>query len=212
MNAVAFLAHPKVRRPALPRAWEAPPEPPVTLETRRTASFESGPPPFDRRRRRRRSTALPARAPCQVRASGAASKRDFLQRKGLTEAEIDEAFRRVPQEDAPPAAAAPPASSVAAATLQHLQPGAPYATAAPQLQQPQPPEQRRVRWTQVRSCAAGAHEPPPACLPPAAACPPAFQPLLPPLFLPRRPRSAPASWGPPPTQPSRCCGRTWRER
>lgn len=96
----------------------------------------------------------------QVRASGAASKREFLQRKGLTEEEIDEAFRRVPQEAtaaaAPaPAPAAPP--SAVQATLQHLQPGPPYSTAAtPQQQQlqqygqPPPPPQQGMRWTQVR--------------------------------------------------------------
>lgn len=82
------------------------------------------------------------------------SKRDFLRGKGLTEAEIDEAFRRVPQDAAPavapaaaPAAAAP---SAVATTLQHLQP-------QPYVQQPgavvpyQPPQPQGVRWTQVRA-------------------------------------------------------------
>lgn len=69
--------------------------------------------------------------PLQVRSSTAASKREFLQRKGLTEAEIDEAFRRVPQQPASapsvPVAAAPGAAAPAAVagTLQHLQPGQP---------------------------------------------------------------------------------------
>lgn len=108
-----------------------------------------------------------------MRASAAASKREFLQRKGLSEAEIDEAFRRVPQEAAgaappqPTAAAAPAAPAAVQATLQHLQPGPPYATASPQQQmqaygQPQqapPPPQQGVRWTQVRG-AGGEGAPP----------------------------------------------------
>lgn len=99
-----------------------------------------------------------------MRSSAAASKRDFLQKKGLTEAEIEEAFRRVPQEAAAPAPAAA-APSAMAATLQHLQPGSPYG-AAPQQQHPQQQAvqpyvaqgmalvpaaqvQPGVRWTQV---------------------------------------------------------------
>ena len=37
----------------------------------------------------------------QVRGSTVASKRSFLERKGLTSDEIDEAFRRVPEAPAP---------------------------------------------------------------------------------------------------------------
>lgn len=93
-----------------------------------------------------------------MRASAAASKRDFLRSKGLTEAEIDEAFRRVPQDATPaaapspaPAAAAPAAAapSAVATTLQHLQPQ-PYAQQPGAMVPYQPPQPQGVRWTQVR--------------------------------------------------------------
>lgn len=93
---------------------------------------------------------------CQVRSSAEASKRAFLERKGLTAAEIEEAFQRVPQEPAAPAAAPAPAPSAALqTTLQHIQPSpqpqyvyvqqpvAPAQQAAP----PAPPQP--VRWTQA---------------------------------------------------------------
>lgn len=90
----------------------------------------------------------------QVRGSPAASKRSFLEKKGLTAAEIEEAFRRVP--DTPSAsvpagpsglpvqaAAEPPRKPFptgTAATLQQLQPQ--------QIVQ-QPPAPQPIRWTQV---------------------------------------------------------------
>eukprot|EP00951_Prasinocladus_malaysianus_P004688 scaffold33057_cov38-Prasinocladus_malaysianus.AAC.1 len=40
---------------------------------------------------------------CQVRSSTDSAKRTFLEKKGLTAAEINEAFRRVPSEAAAPA-------------------------------------------------------------------------------------------------------------
>ncbi|KAL4443228.1 hypothetical protein ABPG75_010965 [Micractinium tetrahymenae] len=90
----------------------------------------------------------------KVCSSSVASKREFLQRKGLTEAEIDEAFRRVPQQSAaPPAvpAAAAPAAAPAAvsSTLQHLQPQQQLSYLQPQqgqmvyAQQPQGMQQQQ---------------------------------------------------------------------
>ncbi|GFR48938.1 hypothetical protein Agub_g10945 [Astrephomene gubernaculifera] len=85
----------------------------------------------------------------QVRGStNTASKRSFLERKGLTAAEIDEAFRRVPEAPAAPPAPAPATAPAAAPAAQQPtsyapQPGAPpgqqlavaaqqpYGTAAP---------------------------------------------------------------------------------
>lgn len=78
----------------------------------------------------------------------------FLEKKGLTTAEIEEAFRRVPDTPtasvpagssglpAQPAAQPPPKPfpTGTAATLQQLQP-------QPIAQPPQP-----IRWTQVRYC------------------------------------------------------------
>ena len=49
----------------------------------------------------------------QVLSSDEASKRGFLQRKGLTEAEISEALRRVPQAPPPAPFHAAPVSAVA---------------------------------------------------------------------------------------------------
>lgn len=71
--------------------------------------------------------------------------------KGLTEAEIDEAFRRVPESSVPSL----PASTLQA-TSQHLQP-APYASAAAPthqhgaavLQAHPPHQQEQVGWSQV---------------------------------------------------------------
>lgn len=92
---------------------------------------------------------LLAGLPVQVRSSSVASKREFLQRKGLSEAEIDEAFRRVPQQAAAapsvPAAATPGVATPAAvaSTLQHLQPGQPLSYLQPpqgQLAYAQPPQ------------------------------------------------------------------------
>jgi hypothetical protein len=54
-----------------------------------------------------------------VRSSAVSSKREFLQRKGLTEAEIAEAFRRVPEAPAAaPAAISAPAPAAVQSTLQ----------------------------------------------------------------------------------------------
>ncbi|KIZ02345.1 hypothetical protein MNEG_5615 [Monoraphidium neglectum] len=115
----------------------------------------------------------------KVRASPVATKRSFLERKGLTAAEIDEAFKRAPQQEsgaplpAVAAVAAAPAP-VAAATptygannLVTYTPGQPqphyqqqqqYGAAPPHqlvamqpgtLAPPHPPQPQPVRWTQV---------------------------------------------------------------
>ena len=96
----------------------------------------------------------------QVRSSPAASKRSFLEKKGLTAAEIEEGFRRVPDiptasvpagpSGLPVQAAEPPPKPFptgTAATLQQLQP-------QPIVQQQQAPTPQPIRWTQVRCTAA----------------------------------------------------------
>ncbi|KAI3426836.1 hypothetical protein D9Q98_006783 [Chlorella vulgaris] len=89
----------------------------------------------------------------KVRTSAPASKREFLQRKGLTEAEIDEAFRRAPQAPAAATDAAAPAQPPAVThTLNHLQPQPPQyqPQAGPMvLHQASQQQQQGVRWTQV---------------------------------------------------------------
>lgn len=88
-----------------------------------------------------------------MRGSPKASKVSFLQQKGLTEAEIDEAFRRVPETPVPalPIAqtyphTAPPASNALSTTANHLAPPAlpTYSQAVPAQEAQQP-----VRWSQV---------------------------------------------------------------
>ncbi|PSC69773.1 Peroxisomal membrane PEX14 [Micractinium conductrix] len=103
----------------------------------------------------------------KVRSSSAASKREFLQKKGLTQAEIEEAFRRVPQpppgQEPQPAALPAAAPSAVASTLQHLQPqplvtyagqqqGGPaggYMPPGQHMQMMQQQPQQGVRWTQA---------------------------------------------------------------
>ena len=157
-NAVAFLSHPKVRVVTGARAGGG-------GEVRGGAGGGGGgTAPFARSSTRAHTRCCPA-APAQVRASTPASKRDFLERKGLSSEEIDEAFRRVP--DAPtgvtPAPPPPAPSHALQAAAQHLQPPLPpqqYALqpgyALQQQQQPPQqqqqlvaPEQQPVRWTQV---------------------------------------------------------------
>jgi Pex14 N-terminal domain len=86
----------------------------------------------------------------QVRGSPKASKVSFLQQKGLTETEIDEAFRRVPETPVPalPTATTQHPSSTLTAISSHIAPH----------QQPQYPQQQiiqhpqhdqPVRWSQV---------------------------------------------------------------
>lgn len=98
-----------------------------------------------------------APASLQVRSSTAASKRSFLERKGLTQEEIDEAFRRVPETAAPAASPAPtaPASAgvpgVLQTTVQHLQPAAYPQQPGALVVQPggAPPQPQPLRWSQV---------------------------------------------------------------
>ena len=98
----------------------------------------------------------------QVRGSPKASKISFLQQKGLTEPEIDEAFRRVPETTTPAVARSPsPPSSSLVATANHIiapppstissqqpsqQPRYPHYAVIPQQQQQQ---HEPVRWSQV---------------------------------------------------------------
>jgi hypothetical protein len=85
-----------------------------------------------------------------VRSSTSASKRAFLQQKGLTEGEIDEAFKRAP-EPPPEPPAAPPCSTPSAAlaaTAQHLHP-APYAQHPHQAMRAMHRADQPVRWSQV---------------------------------------------------------------
>jgi len=94
----------------------------------------------------------------QVRGSSTDSKQSFLQKKGLTEAEITEAFKRVPEASdttvAPPASA--PASSTTSQLAQISRPQKPFPTAAAsgqaygQAVQPQQALQPAgYRWSQV---------------------------------------------------------------
>lgn len=82
-------------------------------------------------------------SPLQVRPSPTQYKREFLEKKGLTPAEITEAFRRAPEPtgaDAPAAApqAAPPTAQPAQVVVQ-------------QVPVPVQPVQEPLRWTQVRT-------------------------------------------------------------
>jgi hypothetical protein len=74
-----------------------------------------------------------------VRPSAAEYKRAFLEKKGLTAAEIAEAFRRVPE---PPPGSAPPPAEYAPA------PPAPAQYAPPQP--PPPPPRPALSWSQAR--------------------------------------------------------------
>lgn len=96
----------------------------------------------------------------QVRGSSESSKRSFLQQKGLTTAEIVEAFRRVPEVVPTIPQAAPPLPLPSAAlttTAANMQPAA-YVE-PPYMQHNRVPEQ--LRWSQVvlgaGFCAAGAY-------------------------------------------------------
>jgi hypothetical protein len=110
-----------------------------------------------------------------VRGSPVSAKRSFLDKKGLTSAEIDEAFKRVPEAPAAAAAPAPATAAVPATTAtptygannlvtytqQHPTHGAPASqalvphTAQPgalvplQQQHMMAPPPQPVRWTQV---------------------------------------------------------------
>lgn len=105
----------------------------------------------------------------QVRSSSEAAKRSFLEKKGLTAAEIDEAFRRVPPEAPAPAPAGTSTTSTPAvgannlvtytqqaAAPQQQPPGQPVTPAVPSqalvpVQPHLPPvvHPQPVRWTQV---------------------------------------------------------------
>lgn len=114
----------------------------------------------------------------QVRGSAISAKRLFLEKKGLTAAEIDEAVKRVPETTAVPAPAATAATTTSTptygannlvtytqqspATGQHTVPASTHQSVAsgpgagalapmhPQQQmQPIQPVQQPIRWTQV---------------------------------------------------------------
>lgn len=100
----------------------------------------------------------------QVKDSPLATKRSFLERKGLTAAEIEEAFRRVPEGDpqpSPPAALSRPAFGAANGAgqvqqlplqqQQHSNALVPVGHAGPMQQQQfqQKAIAQPVRWTQV---------------------------------------------------------------
>lgn len=94
----------------------------------------------------------------QVKGSPPATKRSFLERKGLTPAEIEEAFRRVPEEDTsstlPSSAPLQPAASISPAQVQQMPLQQQYSNAlvpagASPMQQQIVPAQQPVRWSQV---------------------------------------------------------------
>jgi hypothetical protein len=80
----------------------------------------------------------------QVRGSPSASKRSFLEQKGLTEAEINEAFSRMPETSAPSTGAAAPAVDRLDAVHGQLAQGSPQPQKHQHQQKAQP-----VRWGQV---------------------------------------------------------------
>eukprot|EP00798_Chlamydomonas_sp_ICE-L_P016985 gene16985-23258_t len=104
----------------------------------------------------------------EVKGSPVAMKRSFLERKGLTEAEITEAFRRVPEEAPAALAVAQPSSQVPglvtyAPAMQAQQPQQQLVAVAPSqalVAQPQyqppapPPPPQPLRWTQEVLCCA----------------------------------------------------------
>ncbi|CAL8471170.1 g10712 [Coccomyxa elongata] len=90
----------------------------------------------------------------KVRGSPAASKRSFLEKKGLTAAEIEEAFRRVPDTPTASVPAGPSGLPVQAATEAPRKPFPTGTAATLQQLQPQPivqqaPTPQPIRWTQV---------------------------------------------------------------
>lgn len=110
----------------------------------------------------------------QVRGSAVSAKRSFLEKKGLTAAEIDEAFKRVPESPATPAATLSTSSTPTygannlvtytqqpsgAAQLPSATVGPQAVAAAPgagtvmlhpqQQMQAMQPVQQPLRWTQV---------------------------------------------------------------
>ena len=93
----------------------------------------------------------------QVRGATAESKRAFLAEKGLTPAEMDEAFRRIPDSPAASVAAAPgtglPVAPAAQLPQKPFPTGSAVGSTLEQLQaaQPPPPPQP-IRWTQVIIC------------------------------------------------------------
>ena len=115
-NAVAFLKHPQVWDPRRAPGRRAP------ITSRRCPCLE----PTERsrlthridRRTAPRSTRAQPAPSSQVTSSPEAQKRQFLEKKGLSAEEIDEAFKRAPRPRAPAPASpvAPPAASVSPAT------------------------------------------------------------------------------------------------
>ena len=112
-NAVAFLKHPQVRILDAPgRRAPITSRAPCLEPTREISSH-----PSHRRRTASRSTRAQPAPSSQVTSSPEAQKRQFLEKKGLSAEEIDEAFKRAPQPAPAPAPApaspvAPPAASV----------------------------------------------------------------------------------------------------
>lgn len=107
----------------------------------------------------------------QVRESPAATKRSFLERKGLTVAEIEEAFKRVPETSTTLQSPAQigntglvtyqPQPGASSSSQQQTQPQQPQH--ASQVQQgqgqgaivqakPVPPQPEPMRWTQASTC------------------------------------------------------------
>ncbi len=82
----------------------------------------------------------------QVRTSPEAPKRQFLENKGLTTAEIDEAFRRVPQQDTTTTELAP-MTPPPSKPFHNTMAAAPAVTT--QQLAPAPPPVQRLRWSQV---------------------------------------------------------------
>lgn len=112
-NAVAFLKHPQVRILDAPgRRAPITSRAPCLEPTREISSH-----PSHRPRTASRSTRAQPAPSSQVTSSPEAQKRQFLEKKGLSAEEIDEAFKRAPQPAPAPAPApaspvAPPAASV----------------------------------------------------------------------------------------------------
>ena len=92
-----------------------------------------------------------------MRGASAESKRAFLMEKGLTQPEMDEAFRRVPDSPTASVTAAPGTGLPVASAVQPPQKPFPTGTAVSstlqQLQASQPAPQPS-RWTQVGACKA----------------------------------------------------------
>lgn len=108
-NAVAFLKHPQVRILDAPgRRAPITSRAPCLEPTREISSH-----PSHRRRTASRSTRAQPAPSSQVTSSPEAQKKQFLEKKGLSAEEIDEAFKRAPQPaPAPASPVAPPAASV----------------------------------------------------------------------------------------------------